>query len=146
MAANTHNQHTIGTQTPLKLNSRFMTNSRLASPSSQPMPPTILPFTTGRRVEGEADTEGLEEKGRGAATHVAFLDRALPPEPFCELADCKYSRPVEAAYRLEAIPAPPHVAKALQLEPAHRFFQIDRTYTAARPPRPLPPSYDGTFS
>jgi GntR family transcriptional regulator len=65
-----------------------------------------------------------------------FLDRPLPPEPFFELADCKYNQPVvESAYRLEAISAPPHVAKALQIEPAHPIFHIDRTtYTTSRRP------------
>jgi len=78
-----------------------------------------------------------------------FLDRPLPPsEPYFELAARKYNQPVvESAYRLEAIPAPPHVAKALQIEPAHPIFQIDRTtYTTAR--RPLDHCrhhYHGTF-
>jgi GntR family transcriptional regulator len=66
-----------------------------------------------------------------------FLDRPLPPpEPFFELADRKYNQPVvESAYRLAAIPAPSHVAKALQIEPAHPIFQIDRTtYTTSRRP------------
>ena len=44
----------------------------------------------------------------------AFLSHPLPPEPFFELADRKYNQPiVESAYRLAAVPAPPHVAKAL---------------------------------
>jgi GntR family transcriptional regulator len=106
--------------------------------------PIVLNLTTGSlvvRIQQLRSASGIpisfDEIFLPLSIGERFLDRPLPPpEPFFELADRRYNQPVvESAYRLAAIPAPPHVAKALQLEPAHPIFQIDRTtYTTSRRP------------
>jgi len=85
------------------------------------------------------------------ATRPPFSGFILPPldqsgKPPMRARDAA-SNPIASPQRLEAILAAPHVAKALQIEPAHPIFQIDcTTYTTSR--RPLDHCrfhYHGTF-